>query len=635
MGMETQEMVQAQVNSMDMGDKVQEIMVDMEEDFKLQTTSLMITILRLLKTDTSSKSDEISTHFDVHGSPLEKAENQTIEVEIDNSEPADTGIVHEDSQSNEAENSSEDQMFRPSTTEEVAENTHVVPSHVDSYVRRSSRSIKEPMWMKDYAITKGHSSTKHPMASYLNYEKLKPKCRSFLSKLSDQSAHDYSLFTLKKEKDIVIILVYVDDLLITGNNTQLIAEVKVCLYKQFKLKDLGELKFFLGIEVLRSFGGVIFNQRKYILELIAEAGLTGAKPAVTPMESNLRLTSVEHDQANGYVNDDVLHDITSYQRLVGKLLYATMTRPDISYAVQTLSQFMQSPKKSHMEAATRVIRYLKGSVGQGIWLHSEPTNIITCWCDSDWAACPNTRRSITGYVIKFGESLVSWKSKKQQTVSRSSAEAEYRSMASAVSEITWLLGLFKELGVNPSNVWGVIAIKTDNAATRFPNSTSKSRMRYLTNDEDGETVNLGEKGEACNLSGEGGEGEAVNLTSEGGEGEHVSLGGEEVDDNLGGEDASDFLSRFKLELEEDWEEKKANARGTPFVTERDSFSSELPPLSGHKRPYSSASFAAATGENRRPATGFGVYSNPTTGAQVFNVCSLNMFTCFSVYFIAL
>ena len=200
--------------------------------------------------------------------------------------------------------------------------------------------------------------------------------------------------------------------------------------------------------MLRSSGGIILNQRKYILELIAEAGLTGAKPATTPMESNLRLTSVEHDQENGYNKDVVLHDITSYQRLVGKLLYATITRPDISYAVQTLSQFMQSPKKSHMEAATRVIRYLKGSVGQGIWLHSEPTNIITCWCDSDWAACPNTRRSITGYVIKFGESLVSWKSKKQQTVSRSSAEAEYRSMASAVSEITWLLGLFKELGMN-------------------------------------------------------------------------------------------------------------------------------------------------------------------------------------------
>jgi len=263
-----------------------------------------------------------------------------------------------------------------------------------------------------------------------------------------QSAHDYSLFTLHKGEDLVIVLVYVDDLLITGSNTQLITEVKKSLHRQFKLKDLGELKFFLGIEVLRSSEGVILNQRKYILELIADAGLTGAKPASTPLESNLRLTSVEHDLATGYTGDVVLHDITSYQRLVGKLLYATITRPDISYAVQTLSQFMQSPKKSHLEAATRVVRYLKGTDGQGIWLHSEPTNILTCWCDSDWAACPNTRRSITGYVIKFGDSLVSWKSKKQQTVSRSSAEAEYRSMASAVSEITWLLGLFNELGVS-------------------------------------------------------------------------------------------------------------------------------------------------------------------------------------------
>ena len=132
--------------------------------------------------------------------------------------------------------------------------------------------------------------------------------------------------------------------------------------------------------------------------------------------------------------DDILHDITAYQRLVGKILYAT--RPDISYAVQILSQFMQSPKRSQWEAATRVIKYLKRSVGQGIWLRSKPTNVLSCWCDSDWVACPITRRSITGYVVKFGESLISWKSNKQHTVSRSSAEVEYRSMASAVSEVT-------------------------------------------------------------------------------------------------------------------------------------------------------------------------------------------------------
>ncbi|XP_015159193.1 uncharacterized mitochondrial protein AtMg00810-like [Solanum tuberosum] len=143
----------------------------------------------------------------------------------------------------------------------------------------------------------------------------------------------------------------------------LITEAKENLHQQFKLKDLGELRYFLGIEVLRSSKGVILNQRKYILELIADAGFTGAKPAPTPLESNLRLTSVEYDLVNGVMGDEVLHDITSYQRLVGKLLYVNITRPDISYAVQTLSQFMQSLKRSHWEATTSVVRYLKGTVG--------------------------------------------------------------------------------------------------------------------------------------------------------------------------------------------------------------------------------------------------------------------------------
>ncbi|WMV20385.1 hypothetical protein MTR67_013770 [Solanum verrucosum] len=149
--------------------------------------------------------------------------------------------------------------------------------------------------------------------------------------------------------------------------------------------------------------------------------LSGAKSVTTPLESNLRLTSIEFDQATGLQGDDVLIDISAYQRLVGKLMYATITRPDISYAVQTISQFMQHPKKSHWEAAIRIVRYLKGTVGQGIWLQAQPATTLTCWCDSDWAACPNTRRS--------------------------SAEAEYKNMASAVAEVTWLVGLFKELGI--------------------------------------------------------------------------------------------------------------------------------------------------------------------------------------------
>ncbi|XP_047257514.1 uncharacterized mitochondrial protein AtMg00810-like [Capsicum annuum] len=167
------------------------------------------------------------------------------------------------------------------------------------------------------------------------------------------------------------------------------------------MKDLGDLKYFLGIKVLRSASGIILNQRKYILELIADTGLSGSKPAITPLESNAKLTSIEYDHATGAQDDELLSDISSYQRLIGKLMYATITRPDITFFVQTLSQFMQHPKKSHWEEATRVLRYLKGFVGQGIWFKAKPDASLTCWCDSNWATYPNTRRSVTGYTIHF------------------------------------------------------------------------------------------------------------------------------------------------------------------------------------------------------------------------------------------
>lgn len=149
------------------------------------------------------------------------------------------------------------------------------------------------------------------------------------------------------------------------------------------MKDLEDLKYILGIEMLRSSKGVILNQRKYVLELIADSGLTGAKPTPTPLESSLRLISVKHDLTIGYIRDSVLHDVAPYQGLIVKLLYATIIRPVISYVVQTLSQSMQSPKKSHWEDAIRVVRHGKGTIGQGVWLHAKSTTMLTSWCDSD------------------------------------------------------------------------------------------------------------------------------------------------------------------------------------------------------------------------------------------------------------
>ncbi|XP_019263194.1 PREDICTED: uncharacterized protein LOC109240957 [Nicotiana attenuata] len=264
-----------------------------------------------------------------------------------------------------------------------------------------------------------------------------------------QSKYDHSLFSKKTDRGTTVVLIYVDDMLITGDNLELIQDTKTALQNAFKIKDLGELKYFLGIEFARSEKGILMHQRKYALELISELGLSAAKLIETPMDCNSKLTTKEYDEHLSTISstkDEVISDIGSYQRLIGKLLYLTVTRPDIAYSVQNLSQFLQQPKRSHMEAAHRIVKYVKNEPGLGVLLSNKPQDNITAFCDADWAACPQTKRSVTGFLVKIGDLTVSWKSKKQTTISRSSAKSEYRSMASAVAELTWILGMLKEIG---------------------------------------------------------------------------------------------------------------------------------------------------------------------------------------------
>ncbi|XP_018633284.1 uncharacterized mitochondrial protein AtMg00810-like [Nicotiana tomentosiformis] len=205
------------------------------------------------------------------------------------------------------------------------------------------------------------------------------------------------------------IQIYVDDFLITGNNGRLVDQAKQILHKNFKVKYLGELKYFLGIEVLRSQKGILLNQRKYTLELISDVGLSGAKPVNTHLEVNAKFTTIDYDAYVGGITNPIFTDITSYQKLIGRLIYLTITRPDISFVVQVLSQFMQQPKVSHWEATLRLVRYFKGSPSQDILLKNSPCTQLTVYCDNNWAACPNTRRSVTGYIVNLGNSLISWK----------------------------------------------------------------------------------------------------------------------------------------------------------------------------------------------------------------------------------
>ncbi|KAK1397357.1 Cysteine-rich RLK (Receptor-like protein kinase) 8 [Heracleum sosnowskyi] len=143
-----------------------------------------------------------------------------------------------------------------------------------------------------------------------------------------------------------------------------------------------------------------------------------------------------------------LQDIQTYQRLMGKLIYLTVTRPDIVYAVHILTKYMQQPTTEHMTAVKHLLKYLAGNAGQGILLASKYAAQLTAYCDSDWASCAFSRRSTSGFCIMLGASPISWKTKKQSVVARSSAEAEYRDMALVSCEVTWLSTLLKDMGLH-------------------------------------------------------------------------------------------------------------------------------------------------------------------------------------------
>lgn len=201
-----------------------------------------------------------------------------------------------------------------------------------------------------------------------------------------QSCSDYSLFTLRTTTVHLVVLVYVDDLIVSGNDSEAILRFKLYLHRCFHMKDLGRLKYFLGVEVARSPKGIYLCQRKYATDIILETGLLGAKPMSLPLEENHRLALAE---------GPLFSDPGRYRRLVGRLIYLCFTRPELSYCVHTLSQFMQQPREEHWHAALRVVRYLKGNPGQGILLRSDNDLKLYGWCDSDWAGCPLTRRSFT------------------------------------------------------------------------------------------------------------------------------------------------------------------------------------------------------------------------------------------------
>ena len=238
----------------------------------------------------------------------------------------------------------------------------------------------------------------------------------------------------------MIIAVYVDDIILIGEDIKEINFLKTHLDKVFTIKDLGDLHFFLGIEVSYQEDRIVLTQQKFTKELLCTSGISKIKNVVTPVPLHTKLSPEE---------GSLIEDPTLYRSLVGKLNFLTNTRPDLAYTVQNLSQYMQKPRTSHWQSLLlHTLNYLHVTCGQGIKLKAQDKLVLQAYSDSNWGACVDTRRSITGYVMMLGNSPISWKSKKQQTVSMSSFEAEYRVMSSAASEVTWLVRLLSKLDVH-------------------------------------------------------------------------------------------------------------------------------------------------------------------------------------------
>jgi hypothetical protein len=237
---------------------------------------------------------------------------------------------------------------------------------------------------------------------------------------------DHSLYVRKSDEGIVVITIYVDDLIVGGDNEKEVEHVKRLLKQKFDMKDLGELKFFLGIEVIRTPEGIWLLQRQYALDMLSKYGMVSYKPISVPLNQNGKLSADA---------GEVLEDATLYRKIVGSLIYMTITRPDLNYTVGLESQFMQVPRKPHLDGVRHTLRYVSATVDYGLFYKASTELQVHGYIDADWAGSISDKRSTSDVMFSFGSVTVTWSSKKQPIVALSSIEAEYRGAAMAACEV--------------------------------------------------------------------------------------------------------------------------------------------------------------------------------------------------------
>ncbi|GJW39704.1 ribonuclease H-like domain-containing protein [Tanacetum coccineum] len=244
---------------------------------------------------------------------------------------------------------------------------------------------------------------------------------------------DLSLFIFHHGSEVAYFLIYVDDIILTASSSALLQRVISSLHSEFAMTNLGPLNYFLGISATRTGSGMFLSQSKYANEILERAHMEHCNPCRTPVDTQSKLG----------LEGDPISDPTLYRSLAGALQYLTFTRPDITYAVQQVCLHMHDPREPHLAALKRILCYVRGTLDYGLQLFASSTSQLTAYSDADWDGCPS--RSTSGYCVFLGDNLLSWSSKRQHTISRSSAEAEYRGVANVVAETAWIRNLLLEL----------------------------------------------------------------------------------------------------------------------------------------------------------------------------------------------
>ncbi|GJS53626.1 putative ribonuclease H-like domain-containing protein [Tanacetum coccineum] len=267
-----------------------------------------------------------------------------------------------------------------------------------------------------------------------------------------RGAIDKTLFIKKDRRDIMLVQVYVDDIIFGSTKPSMVKDFEDLMQKEFKMSSMGELTFFLGLQVKQTSAGIFLSQDKYVKDILNKFDFRTIKPASTPIEAHKSLGKDEE-------GEDV--DVHLYRSMIGCLMYLTASRPDIMFAVCLCARFQVTPKVSHLHAVKRIFRYLKHQPNLGLWYPKDSPFHLEAFSDSDYAGDNHDRRSTSGGCQYLGRRLVSWQCKKQTIVAISSTEAEYVAAASCCAQVLWMQNQLLDYGFNFMNT----EIHIDNEST--------------------------------------------------------------------------------------------------------------------------------------------------------------------------